>query len=361
MNAAGLLVIDAPISHRPPIVKRPPLGPFPKPVDYDHVLKFTPPAGPDTYFYRGNFCGIRLVGAPVVPGGNAANPDLVMACLLDNYPREWQEKYLFTYASYGYTHLQRSIGHSMFYGGTVQTHIDLSKRAQSYGLFCDEWFLGGGEGDGWMFKTRDQDAAYWDPFIGPIVAQMLAAGAVDTACVGWQLDQWNAPGNPLISIIAMFARLLPATVPLYTHWMNEAMAWWKTGGEVWIDPLHWPFGINVTDRFSWWLAMQPYLTGGYHQGSSEMAVNDPGLYQAKMRDTLNPFSDGRMGNSERNGPRNFAFIEMEPTAQFQFDNVIDENQGDLTGYLLTCTISDGSGGVMAGYGNGARMPDGSPL
>lgn len=331
---------------------RAPLGPFPQPEDYDHALPFVPPDGPDLLFYRGNFCGIRIADAPVVPGCNASNPTCVMACLLDNYPADVQDTYLHTYASYGYTHLQRSIGHSLFYGGTVDSHIALSRRAQSYGLFCDEWFLGAE-----AFNTRDQDAAYWAPIIGPVIDQMVAAGVVDSACVGWQLDQWNIPGNTIIGIIAMVANRLPAAVPVYTHWVNEAMAWWKTGGEVWTDAYQ---TINVDNRFSWWLAMQPYLTGGYHQGSNRMAISDPGLYQAHVRDTLNPFTDGRMGHSQRNGSRNFAFVEMECTAQFQFDGVTDENQGDLTGYLLTCTLGD-SGGVMSGYGNGARMPDGAPL
>jgi hypothetical protein len=336
----------------PPLVPRAPLGPFPQPIDYQHTLSFTPPTGRDLYFYRGQFCGIRIPGAPNVPGNNPANADLVMSCLIDNYPAKTQDAFLLKYAQDGYTHLQRSIGHSIYYRGTVASHIALSKRAQAYGLFCDEWFLGAE-----AFNARDQTASYWGPIMDPIVGQMLDAGVVDTACVGWQLDQFNTPGNPLLGIIAWFAWRLPSSIPLYTHWVNEALAWWKTGGEVWSDAYQ---TINVHDRFSWWLACQPYLTGGHHQGDTHMARTNPALYQAKMRDTLNPFNDGRMGQSWRSH-RNFALDVFECTAQDQFDGGCSEDEGDLVGYILTCTTADGTGAPVNGYGNGARMPDGTRL
>lgn len=338
----------------PPVILRPPLGPYPQPVNYPTELNFTPPSFPDLYFYRGDFCGLHLPGAPWVPGANDQNPECVMACLLDNYPQEWQERYLETYAGYGYTHLQRSIGHSLFYGGTVQSHIQLSRKAQSIGLYADEWFLGGE-----ALKTPNADASYWAPILQPIIDQMLGEGAIDHACVGWQLDQlnWDAPGNPLISIIAYVAKALPSNIPLYTHWMNEALAWWKTGGEVWVDQWN-PDGFNVHDRFTWWLAMRPYLTGGHHQGNTTMARTDPKLYQDKLKDTLDAFHDGRMGFSRRSGVEiPFQLTGYEETAQDQFDDRCSEEEGDRVGSIILCTTS-GTGAGMDGYGNGDRTPEG---
>lgn len=352
----NLLLLDDVVGpHPPPLVPRAPLGPFPQPETYDHVLPFTPPAGRDLYFYRGQFCGIRIPGAPVVPGSNPANPDLVMACLLDNYPQAVQEAFLLKYAQDGYTHLQRSIGHSIYYGGSISDHIRLSQRAQAYGLFADEWLLGAE-----AFSTRDQDANYWRPIMDPILDQLLGAGVIDTACVAWQMDQLQngAPGNPTISIIAYIAGKLPARIPLYTHWMNEALAWWKTGGEQWQDDKE---SIWVHDRFSWWLAMQIYLTGGHHQGDVTMARTNPYLYQSKMRDTLNPFHDGRMGQSLRYGFRPWALDVFECTAQDQFNGTCSEDEGDLTGFILLCTTADGTSAGCQGFGNGARYPDGTAI
>jgi len=337
-------------------VPRAPLGPFPQPQNYE--LPAPRAYVRDLYYYRGNFCGLHYADAPVVPGCNDQRPECVMACLLDNYPREFQDRYLHDYAAAGYTHLQRSIGHSLFYGHSVDEHIALSQRAESFGLWRDEWFLGAE-----AFNARDQDWGYWSGVIGPVIDRLVGAGVVDTACVGWQLDQWNQPGNPLIGIIAGMAVRLPQTVPLYTHWVNEALAWWKTGGEVWSDRFQ---TINVHDRFSWWLAMQPYLTGGHHQGDTQMARHDLKLYQDKMRDTTEPFADGRMGRSQRNG-RDVPFVldAFESSAQEQFDEVgaygkgpnyggCSELEGDLIGYVLSAVAT-------GGYGNGARNVDGSAL
>jgi len=225
-----------------------------------------------------------------------------------------------------------------------------------YGLFCDHWILGGE-----ALKTPDQDATYWRPILDPILDSIVGSGTMDTCCVSWQLDQLNqhAPGNPTISIIAYVADKVPQSVPVFTHWTNEALAWWKTGGEVWTDR----FGSTfVVDRFTWWWAMQPYLTGGHHQGDNQMALTDPKLYQDKLLDTLDYFGGdtgkGTMGQSQRNGRRNFILTDFEVTAQFQFDGLTSELAGDSAGYLATCTTSH-TGDPMGGYGNGARRPDGS--
>lgn len=330
-------------------------------MNYDHVLPFTPPVGPDLYFYRGQFCGLRVAGAPVVPGSNPDNPECVMACLLDNYPKWVQDEFLRLYCGYGYTHLQRSLGHALGYGATIDQFNELSKRAQRLGLFADVWFIAN-EFPGF---EPNRDASFWGPKLEPFIDSMLAASAIDVACPCWQMDQimQGAPGNATISIIAYVANKLPGTIPVFTHWMNDALAWWKTGGEVWTDPQHWPTGINVYDRFTFWLAMQPYLTGAHYQGNTTMARTDPQTFQGHLRDTLNPFNDGKMGYATRRGfGEKFRLLITECTAQDQFNGTCSELEGDGVGYLLTCTKGDhNNGGVMSGYGNGARMPDGSAL
>ena len=353
-DGALLLLGSAPQPPWPPS-PRAPLPPLPA-GDYDKVMPFAPPSQPDLAFYRGNFCGIRVPGAPAVPGGSA-DTDLMMTCLLDNYPQAWQEQFLNIYAyRCGYTHLQRSIGHALYYGSSMQSFLDLSRKAQSYGLFCDQWLISN-EIPGFQ---NNQDATYWAPILGPYIDQMLGAGVMDLCCPSWQMDQVNqgAPGNPTISIIAYVAGKLSPSIPVYTHWVNEALAWWKTGGEVWSDQYQ---TINVYDRFTWWQCMNYYLTGGHHQGNGQTAIDDPQLYQDKMKDTLNPFYDGRMGHSLRSGS-NFKLDTFESTAQLQFDGQCSEEIGDRTGYILTCTTSDvGATLGMSGYGNGARNPDGSTL
>jgi hypothetical protein len=350
-----------------PPVPRAGFGPYPQPIDYKNVLPFTPPAGRDLNFYRGQFCGLRLQNAPTVPGSNAANPSCIMAALLDNYPEDVQEDFLADYVQDGNTHLQRSLGHALGYGHSIESYIALSKKARSqYGLFCDHWFIAN-EFPGFQFN---QDASFWGPKLEPFIDKLLGAGVVDCACPSWQMDQvmMSAPGNATISIIAYLAGKLPPSIPIYTHWMNEALAWWKTGGEVWSDQYQ---TINITDRFSWWYAMRFYLTGGHHQGNTRMLCKE---YQDRLCDTLDYFGDengrdtgkGDMGQSLRTGTaRPFALTVFECSAQDQFDDTptnpdaISEVEGDQRGYILMCTTS--RWGHMRGYGNGARRPNGTAL
>lgn len=343
---------------------RAPFGPWPQPQDY----ATTPPLEfltyeRDLYRHRANFCGLYYVDAPFVPGANDRNPGTIMSCLLDNYSAGFQQRYLKDYAQAGYTHLQRSLGHALGYGHSLTDFIELSKRAkEEFGLWNDVWFIAN-EFPGFALN---QDWSFWGPKLLPIIDQLLKAGIIDTACVAWQLDQINggAPGNATISIIAGIADALPPSVPLYTHWVNEALAWWKVVGrrpdgsdigEVWTD--RYQGSVEIANRFDWWRAMRFYLTGGHHQGNTTMARTQSKLYQDKMRDTINPFngdtSKGNMMQSVRSGTStNFKLTVYESTAQDQFDGNCTEALGDQIGYILVCAGANG-------YGNGARRPDGS--
>ncbi len=70
-----------------------------------------------------------------------------------------------------------------------------------------------------------------------------------------------------------------------------------------------------------------------------------------------------MGQSTRTGvPQDFRMNDFELTGQPQFDGDCSEDEGDQVGFIMTCTKGDhDNGGVMSGYGNGARRPDGTAL
>jgi hypothetical protein len=339
---------------RPQPQPRAPLPPFPA-GSYDRVLPFTPPSR-DVLFYRGNFCGVRVPGVPslpesagyTLPGGDKT---LIMSLEIFRHTPEWQDEILRQHAIRGYTHFQFSIGHAIEQGWPIDQYVTLAKRAQDrFGLFADHWFLGGGPWGWWRGRTdqnRDRDAAYWAPIVDPWIDALLANQAIDCACVGWQLDAQNKEsdtrtGNgPLQSIIDHFAdKLAPLNIPIGTHWINEAGAW-----------------NTPMDRFAWWKRQRNKLTWFHHQGDVNLDVP---TYQAKLCDTLNPFGDGRMGRSGLFGDRPFGLVVFEDSAQAQFDDPTrnTEDMGDQRGLLLCCTKAAAS---VSGFGNGARMSDGSPL
>lgn len=337
----------------PHLVQRPPLPPFP-PGSYDRDLPPWAGGPPDKLIYRGNFCGIRVPGAPGVKGGmNATIPggdtSLVMAAHLDRYPLDWQHAILERYASYGYTHLQQSIGHSEAMGQSISQYVATAKLIQSYGLWVDHWLLGGGRDEGSnQFLHRDWGWDNWEPVLTPWLDALLAEDAIDACCIGWQLDQfnthsprpWSRFGNPFQSIVDNVAdRLVPKAIPIGTHWVNEA-------GVV--------FGDTYMDRFTFWRMQRNRLSWFHHQGDVDLPIPE---YQAKLVDTLNPFGDGRMGTSGLFGDRPFGLVVYECSAQAQFDGRCTEDEGDLRSTLLVCTKARS----WASYGNGGRQFNGTKL
>jgi hypothetical protein len=349
----GLTLAKPALPPRPPYQPRAPLPPMP-PGSYDRTLPFTPPVGPSRDFYRGDFCGVRVPGIPLLPEMSGFTVDgwrdnrvggLNPPIMALDIPRYWKVsrdlviENLNAHAIRGYTHLQCSAGHALEQGLSIDDYVEYSKLVQAIVGFADHWFLGGGpwsarDKNGNWTEARDRDRAYWAPILNPWIDALLANQAIDCACVGWQLDGGNKENEPIQSIIDYFAdRLRPHDIPIGTHWLNEAGAW------------NFPM-----DRFKWWQSQRGKLRWFHHQGDVNMDIP---LYQAKLVDTLQPFGDGRMG-----APGEFALVIYECSAQAQFDLQMSEDVGNQRGFLLCCTAASSH---VGGYGNGARRPDGSVL
>jgi hypothetical protein len=353
MNALDFQYVLAAGDVRQPtkLVKRAPLPPIPGGAfsegDFSRDLWFEPPKKPDLFWWRGNFCGLHMPNAPWVPGCEAKNQACVMACLLDRYPRTFQDEYLDTYASYGYTHLQRSVGHAVGAGVSVRDYLDLSRRARDRGLFLDHWFVAGPDCWGNDCKYRDLD--FWAPRLDPWIDALISAQVVDAVCVGWQLDGMFKAGDQCKAAIFHVAdQFVPHKIPVATHWMNDAGGWWEDDGK--------------QDRFSWWREMRGHLSGVHLQLSTPAAGGTMANYQEAIRLVVDPFAGdtgrGVTGRSGLFGDRPYFCTMFEISGQDQFDGVTTEDLGDLVGYLTMCTRSKMP---VSGYGNGARRPDGSPL
>lgn len=340
------------------------------------MLPFTPPAGPDVLFYRGNFGGVRVPGVPLLPGmagftlSPQPNPPLVMSLDIFRYPKPEQNMVLDQHAMDGYTHFQCSVGHAVGLGWSIDQYIDFSGRVKQRVGYADHWFMGGGPwvwdaGDPSTNVNRDRDRAYWAAIFDPWIDALLANGLIDAACPGWQFDGMNQPGDKSIGVFQYFAdRLGPRHIALGSHWMNEAGGWWSS------DPAlrtQYPW---VVDRFTWWQAMRNILVWFHHQGPTHYQpgnrpfnqVTDWGVpeYQAKLCDTMNPFGDGRMGTSGLFGDRPYSLVIYENSAQAQFNDPVGvgEDVSDARSYLLCCTKAKT---FVGGYGNGGRRPDGTAL
>jgi hypothetical protein len=249
----------------------------------------------------------------------------------------------------GCTHFKASIAHARQFGLSIDTYVEFcGGHVRKYLPFLDQWGMSNDSG------PKDSDWPTWQGLLQPWLDAVKSNGLVDLACVGWQLDNFNVPGDPIIDIVKGFAsQFTGLSIPVGTHWVNEAGAWWQTGGS--------PKYPHVVDRFSWWREMKGFLSFFYHQGDVQIDIP---TYQAKLVDTLNPFGGdtgkGDMGTSGLFGDRPYSLIVYECSAQAQFDvdkaYYLTQAQGDQRSYYLTCTHARSHAG---GYGNGGGYPDGS--
>lgn len=310
---------------------------------YRRELAVVPPAGPDKRFYRGNFSGIRVPGAPPVKDGkNATVPggdtSFIYSPHLPRYPFDWQHTICEQYAGRGYTHFFMHLANTISDEAdsshqTLDEYIAAAKVAQSYGLWVDTSVI---------FGPRDATADYYQPIFDPIIDRLYQAGVLDLATVGMQLDLWNSPYG-LRTIIEWFGRKvksLDSNIPVASHWANHACAWFGAdhNGD-----------SGFKNRFEFWdyWHQTGLMDWAYFQTDTGAPIDD---YEGRITELLKTCDT----------------VGFEVTAQAQFDPdytadkiQVDEDHGDAMGYCGLCA----TGGPYrnAGFNNGGRDLDGSRL
>jgi hypothetical protein len=326
----------------PPVIGRPPLPPWPEPVDYRTTLPWDPPHTRD--FLRADSWGVTLPGLPWVPGASSEHPERALSWFLDRYPADWQRKYLETYVGYGYTHFRLSLPDSVApttappncppgAGRSLDQFLATCKQVQSYGLFC-RVMLGSK-----CFQPHDMSAQQWADYSDPLFQALVAAKAVDEVTLGWEWDLWNVPGETTINAFRHLGQQAHAAgISCWMHFSPHVTSWFADG-----DP---------RGRFGFYDDLHGDVDGIDYQGDSSW---DCAMMQARIVDTLWQF--GTSGNRYK-----FRFDEDVAILQFSHDHP-DEDDANLRGYVACCTIDDvhHTDAKVWGAGNGLRRPDGSRI
>jgi hypothetical protein len=291
------------------------------------------PDHPDRLFWRGNAWSVTIPGLPFVPGGSSEQPERCLTWFYDRWDASWRAKIREAYAARGYTHFVLSWPDSRSQGVTVDQFVALALELTDAGFFVHV-MLGSKD-----YDPHDQTWTQLEPLMAPVLRALIAAKAVSSVAL-WETDLWNIPGAPLQTILDGIANIaVPADVHQWVHFSTERTSWFVDGG----------------NRRSWWQRQNLTLVGILYQDD----VNwDMGTRQARLADTQNQFGEPNQ-QCWLTADGKFRLVAWEMDAAAQFSNPQpDENQSDMRGYLAVC--SPGAVAV-AGYGNGARMIDGSVL
>lgn len=294
------------------------------------TLNGRPPA-PSVSYRRENFCGLRVPGLPFIPGG-AADPSLVFFPFIDRYTDRDQGRILDAYLQAGYTHGTLSWPDSRAYGKSVADYVATARRLKASGLWvCHKFFS-----KYYDPKNADGHTAF------PVLDALLAADAIDCGTPAWEMNLFTAPEavDDLVDPLAEYA----PSVLWYLHFSCHYAAWQR----------------NTETPHEFWMRRVGKVRGLEYQCFPVSGVDDTkagtwsaGMMQARINDVLVRLAPGGVWRTP-----GFDVIPWETTAQLQFNGAQDERHGDLRGYESLCAPGPMP---LAGFGNGARYPNGDPL
>lgn len=300
----------------------------------------------DVSYHRANLWSVTLPGAPFIDGG-ATGPaqNRLLTYLWDRYPEDWKARWLKTYGERGYRQFWLSIPDSRDRTGlSLQQYCDNTKRIIDAGLIPNHFL-----------RSKDYDGLNPDPTkVYPWVDALLKInGAFTEGSFAWEASLMYSP--------ALYAATIKSDTTRYpqVRWgVHLQQGYWDFGldGEG-HGPQFWNetcIPVGVTRIYFQYVTQPPPPGPGGRQWSA-------GMMQARGTDGSVRLIQGGTWRLTRT----VTWIPFEVRAQNQFNNeldgdgnVADEDHGDLKGYEMLCTP-----GPLAprGFGNGARMPDGTVI
>lgn len=288
---------------------------------------FRKPFQPAPRLWKGNFCGIRLEGAPAVSGG-AADPRLILSWFYDRYSHGWRAKIRDAWKAKGYTHVVVSWPDSREYGQTPQQFLATCQELIKFGFYpCP------------FLYSKD-----YDPSDVPTILQYLEpvlkllVGVVPLVCIGWELSIALSPLQVQQLTDAIAPRFAPKS-RVYVHFQQGFAAF---------EPDH-P-GATFAE---YWNRNVGRLTGILHQRMIDWTREET---RYRYQDILDRFAGNFNCSPDSGFGHPFDCIGLELTAMEQYAGTMSEAEGDEWGrWVIGTPASHGPAGYVSvqGSGNGS--------
>lgn len=289
-----------------------------------------PPFKPAPRYWRGNMCGVRVPGLPPVQGG-ADDPSLVLSWFIDRYESSDRARIRDAWAKRGYTHVLVSWPDSRAVGHTPE----------QFGAMCRELIDAGFYPCPFLYsKDYDpRDFAGIKANIEPVLPFIV--GLVPLMCVGWELSIALTPTTVQQLIDWLCPLFTPAGTRCYVHF-QEGYSSFQQPGHVFAD---------------FWNPNVGKLTGLLRQKILSQTPDQYRYDSGGIVDVLERFA-GNFGVSPDSGfGHPFDDVELEITAQPQFNGTMTESEGDALGqWAIETPAASGPAGLVGvmGSGNGSQ-------
>lgn len=289
-----------------------------------------PPFQPAPRFWRGNLCGVRVEGLPPVPGG-AADPTLVLSWFYDRYDLLGRTAIASAWHAKHYTHVLLSWPDSRAVGQSPQQFLATCQELIAAGFYPAV-----------MLCSKDHDPPSVDGILANIAPVLpLLVGVVPIFCVGWELSLWLSPTQvqQLIDTLAPLCLAQPGTLT-YVHFQQGYCSFQQPGEFV----------------ADFWKRQVGKLHGVLRQ---KILAQTPDQYRydsGGIVDVLQRFAGNFNMPADSGFGHPFDCVELEITAQDQFNSTCTEAQGDALGrWALATPVQSGPAGLVSvmGSGNGS--------
>lgn len=290
----------------------------------------------DVRWWRGDAWGVTVPGLPHVPGG-ASGPaqERVLTYFLGRYGRAWEDPILNAHLVRGYTHFSLSPQDEFAQGMSPSDYVALSTRLRQAGFQVHHLLRSK------YYSPPDLDVTA----MRPLIEALLTAGAGQVFTPAWESNVWSP--SVVRAMIDHDAAVIGTAAIINIHFLPHYISW-QEDDETPTD--FWQQNYGKVDGLLY--QCDPYWSAG--------------MMAARMNDALVRLAPGGLwglGDSGRGHPIDVIGWELIATCQYNGiadgnGRLADEDQGNLKGYELLCTPGPMS---VAGFGNGARWPDGHVL
>lgn len=284
---------------------------------------------PDPRVRREQFCGLRVPSLPEIPGAPAG---FLCSWFIDHYDEQRQADAVALMQATGATHWTLSWPDSRAVGKSIADYVGTAQWLVSQGFWVCHKLLSK------VYDPHNPDPA----IVYPVMDALVDANAVTCATPAWEMNAFVDP-EAMDGICGPLATRYPS-VRWYLHFLSGYAAWQKNTGDS--PGAFW--NRRIAEGYKG-LEYQCVPVNGVDADGSWSA----GMMQARLNDVLVRLNPGGMW-----GTSGVDIIAWETTATFQFNGQQSEREGDLRGYESMCAQGPMP---LAGYGNGARHPDGSAL
>lgn len=293
------------------------------------LVSFNRPFKAAPRFWKGNFCGVRIPGAPSVDGGSN-DPSLILSWFYDRYSKEWRDIIRANWKAKGHIHIVTSWPDSRSFGWSPEEFINFQLELMNDGFFpCV------------FLSSKDLDPH--DPVeimqgLEVILPKLKRIG-IPMICIGWELSLWLQPVEVQMLIDAISPIFTSIGTRVYVHFQAGYFAFEKDAP-----------GATTAD---FWNIQTGKLTGCLYQRVLEW---DKVEFKDRIVDCLQRFSGGYNFVDDSGFGHPFDLVAMEITAMNAFNDNMGEIEQNSWGQAAInaphCFGPNGAEAYDMGSGNG---------